>query len=385
MKTPPRTVKVSGPAAVKISKLTVASEFNIRVKIDPGTLIKYREIVRACHVSKWPFQTPCDVCKVDGQKILIDGFMRLEAMRLEGRAYILATQFEGTRLDALKAALRSNTQHGLHRTEDDNRRCVMMALQDTELRSLPDDKLIEICKVSADCLESVRSGYTKPPAVQDKPPEVKTHVEHLELTEEQFESAFKSLKRMEGWADTKERSAAVRRFVTKCRKTVASFEKYTTVGAEPKKTLFEVDADIPEHLQTDEFMSAWNSWWKHRQQRKLSVSDTTKKRQLNLLKFGDAEQAAAIVSKAEENKWQGIPDTVWIPSRMYSLWCDRMPPHASAELTTKIRAALPTLNTNGAKTVSPVKVNRGTWGARGSSEFEEMSVEEQRKAMLADR
>jgi hypothetical protein len=111
----------------------------------------------------------------------------------------------------------------------------------------------------------------------------------------------------------------------------------------------------------------------------LSVSDVTKKRQLNLLAIGDAEQAAAIVSKAEENKWQGIPDGIWVPSRNCGLWCDRMPPHASAELTAKIRSALPTVNASGQIVVQPIKVDRSAWGSRIDPEFEKLSPEEQRK------
>jgi hypothetical protein len=211
------------------------------------------------------------------------------------------------------------------------------------------------------------------------PAEPLTHVERLERLIALLKDEINDLKRVEGWADTKERCAAVRTFMKTYRKLGNEFEKYTTVGAEPDKTLFESDADIPEHLSTQEFLASWNSWWAHRKQRKLSVSDVTKKRQLNLLAIGDAEQAAAIVSKAEENKWQGIPDGIWVPSRNCGLWCDRMPAHASAELTAKIRSALPTVNASGQIVVQPIKVDRSAWGSRIDPEFEKLSPEEQRK------
>jgi hypothetical protein len=74
---------------------------------------------------------------------------------------------------------------------------------------------------------------------------------------------------------------------------------------EPERTPSDSDAEISDHLHTPEFVAAWNSWWSHRKRKRLSVTDSVKKRQLKLLSIGDAAQAAAIVSKAEENSWQG--------------------------------------------------------------------------------
>ena len=153
---------------------------------------------------------------------------------------------------------------------------------------------------------------------------------------------------------------------------------------EPERTPCDSDADIPDHLYTPEFVTAWNSWWSHRKRKRLSVTDSVKKRQLKLLSIGDAEQAAAIVSKAEENSWQGIPDGIWIPSRNSGLWCDRMPPNASSELKAKILAAIPKTDANGQRVVQPIKVDRSGWGKR-DPELEKMSPEEQRTWMLTRR
>ena len=149
-----------------------------------------------------------------------------------------------------------------------------------------------------------------------------------------------------------------------------------------KTLLNKADADIPEHLNTQEFNEAWCSWWESRKKRRLSVSPITKKRQLKQLAVGDADQATAIVSKAEENGWQGIPDNVWIPKFGEGLWCDRMPLNASEELKRKISAALPIGAQAGQKVVAPLQVDRSAWGARNKPGLEKLSVEEQRKAVL---
>jgi hypothetical protein len=449
---------------VKIANVTVASEFQMRVKSDPATLIEYRELIRASE-EHWPFDEPCTLYRVDGTLILTDGFHRLEAMHAEGRTEIRANVRNGTLLDAKIASLGANKNHGLKRSNADKRRAGTIAVQDETLRKWSDRKLAELCGISDFLVSQIRAELpdscssarestvgadgknrpanrekseqqrvairaaidkspiasdreiaekigcdgktvgkvrrdiqqlkTEPPAAVISPErevapapasvilaEPLTHVERLERLIALLKDEINDLKRVEGWAATKERCAAVRAFMKTYRRIGNEFEKYTTVGAEPVKTLFESDADIPEHLSTQEFLTVWNSWWKHRQQRKLSVSDTTKKRQLNLLKIGDAEQAAAIVSKAEENKWQGIPDGIWIPTRNYGLWCDRMPAHASAELNGKIQAALPKVNGAGQTVVQPIKVDRSAFGSRNNPEFEKLSPEEQRKAIL---
>ena len=149
---------------------------------------------------------------------------------------------------------------------------------------------------------------------------------------------------------------------------------------EPERT--PCDSDIPEHLQTEEFVTAWNSWIAYRKRKRLSVTDSVKRRQLKLLSLGDAEQAAAIVSKAEENSWQGIPDGIWIPSRNSGLWCDRIPARASSELRAKIIAAVPKQDANGQRVFQPIKVDRSEWGSRNNPEFEKLSPEEQRAFIL---
>lgn len=169
-------------------------------------------------------------------------------------------------------------------------------------------------------------------------------VQVIEQMTDVFKKQVKLIRTIDHWDESPERQSVVRASLKTFRDQVSLFEKHTGVTPPPKKTLFEDDADIPEHLQQEPFLSAWNSWWDHRKKAKKSVSQVTKTRQLNQLKIGDAKQAALIVSKAEENGWQGIPDAVWIPKHDKELWDGRMPVHADAELKKRIEAALNSTN-----------------------------------------
>lgn len=164
-----------------------------------------------------------------------------------------------------------------------------------------------------------------------------THIERLEKLSALLKAEMRELKRVEGWSETKERCAAVVEFMKTYRRLGNEFEKFTTVGAAPKKTLFEADADFPEHLATPEFQELFAEWWAERKRRKLSVTATVKKKQLKLLATGDLEQATAILSQGLESTWKGIKDDVW----QWKLWCDRLPAHADEKLLKKIKATPP--------------------------------------------
>jgi len=100
------------------------------------------------------------------------------------------------------------------------------------------------------------------------------------------------------------------------RKQVKDFENHCAVGSEEQPAL--IEQAFPEKLDTPEFRAAWNEWWDHRKKAKKSITDGVRNRQLNILGKGDADQATAIVSKATEAGWKGIPDEIWNTE-----WCGR--------------------------------------------------------------
>ena len=155
MRREPKAEIASGMETVEIANVTVASEFQMRVKSDPATLIEYRELIRASE-EHWPFDEPCTLYRVDGKLILTDGFHRLEAMHAEGRTEIRADVRNGTLLDAKIASLGANKKHGLRRSNADKRRSVTIAVQDNTLQQWSDHKLAKLCGVSHPFVGQVR-------------------------------------------------------------------------------------------------------------------------------------------------------------------------------------------------------------------------------------
>jgi ParB-like chromosome segregation protein Spo0J len=167
------------------------------------------------------------------------------------------------------------------------------------------------------------------------------HEQALTKVADEMRVRFRGLKEMPQWNFGSIVPVAVRSFMKTTRRRLLEFERHTEVGAEPDKTLFEADADFPEHLATAEFQELFGEWWSERKRRKLSVTPTVKKKQLKLLGIGDVEQATAILSKAIENTWQGIPDSIWEGTT----WCGRVPAHADEKLLKKIKATPPKSST----------------------------------------
>jgi hypothetical protein len=79
----------------------------------------------------------------------------MAAARLQMRD-IAATILKGSRLDALKHALGANRTNGLHRSNEDKRHCVGMALKEFAKES--DRRIAEWCGVSNTFVSSLRSS-----------------------------------------------------------------------------------------------------------------------------------------------------------------------------------------------------------------------------------
>lgn len=176
--------------------------------------------------------------------------------------------------------------------------------------------------------------------------EQKTPVELIEHTCDQFKAAVKELKRIENWDASTERKRAVKTFVKTIRTQVSSFEKYAGIKAGPDKTMFDADADIPEHLNTTEFQEVWNEWWNN-PSTKSSRSAVVKKQQLKVLGYGDAEQAVEMLMAAIQGKWQGIQLQYWLPTSFRQNWCGRLPTNADEALLERIDAAASQLSKTG--------------------------------------
>lgn len=93
----------------------------------------------------------------DGTKyIVVDGFHRLHALSLMGRPTVTVEYVDGDLADAQYLALRSNTKHGLPRSNADKEKVVTAALSHPLTRDLSDNQIAQICGVSRSFVGAVR-------------------------------------------------------------------------------------------------------------------------------------------------------------------------------------------------------------------------------------
>lgn len=153
-----------------VGDITVSHDYQMREKLSKSTVDEYAELILTAQ-SIWPFATPCTVYRVKDELILVDGFHRVAAVTQAGEDQIEATVIDGSKTDALKAALSANITHGLRRSNDDKRRAVTIALADAGLAKWSDSKLAQLCGVSHPFVGQVRGELV---TVTDSPPEKRT-------------------------------------------------------------------------------------------------------------------------------------------------------------------------------------------------------------------
>lgn len=93
---------------VEISQLALDPEFQMRRKLDAGTVKKYENVYKSG--KQMP---PVKVARVAGVLILVDGWHRVEALTRLGVPRVDAEVTETTREQALWMAARANLEHGL--------------------------------------------------------------------------------------------------------------------------------------------------------------------------------------------------------------------------------------------------------------------------------
>lgn len=140
---------------LKIADLKISNEFQMRASACETTIDEYRQAIDQTE-GEWPFSTACSVFKVGDELILVDGHHRVSAMLKAGRDTIQAVVTDGSKSDALIAALGANHSHGLRRTNADKRRAITVALSDDLLKTMSDRQLAELCGVSQPFVGQVR-------------------------------------------------------------------------------------------------------------------------------------------------------------------------------------------------------------------------------------
>ncbi len=122
-----------------------------RSALDEPTVVKYVEVV-----DQLP---PVRVIRVGDVDYLVDGWHRFEAHVRAKRSTIHAVIDTGDRRDAILAAVKANSSHGLPRSHDDTRRAVKVLLMDDTWCKLSDRKLADLADVSHTHVANQRKQY----------------------------------------------------------------------------------------------------------------------------------------------------------------------------------------------------------------------------------
>lgn len=100
---------------------------------------------------------------------LADGFHRYFASKMAGSPGIECDITNGTLRDAILYSLKANNEHGLHKSNADKRKCVMIMLNDLEWESWSDREIAKQCGVSHSFVSLMRKELgTKPAEIKFK-------------------------------------------------------------------------------------------------------------------------------------------------------------------------------------------------------------------------
>ena len=122
---------------------------SVRASLDPVAVKEY-----AKSIAKGDQFPPVLVYRVDGELWLVDGYTRCEAVRRNNRTAIDAEIVEGTREEAVKAALGANQKHGRRLNAKDRRRAAGIAL--VELHDQSDREIAALIGCSDKTVAAVR-------------------------------------------------------------------------------------------------------------------------------------------------------------------------------------------------------------------------------------
>lgn len=136
---------------VNLEEIDIYAGTQTRVETNDEAIASYAESMK--QGSEFP---PIQLY-FDGSKyFLADGFHRFLAAKRNEERDIWAEVYEGSRTDALVAALGANATNGLYRTNADKRHAAEIALEEWSDRS--NAYIADICKVSIELVRRVRKS-----------------------------------------------------------------------------------------------------------------------------------------------------------------------------------------------------------------------------------
>jgi len=143
------TRKIIMKTTIPIADLILDAGTQIRATLDLPTVEEY-----AAAMEQGADFPPVAVVSDEKHFWLVDGFHRVEAAKMCGRAEIAATVGKGNIYTAIRAALGANHTHGLKRSQADKRRAVAIAMK--KLPPVSARELAKICGVSYFLVETIK-------------------------------------------------------------------------------------------------------------------------------------------------------------------------------------------------------------------------------------
>lgn len=129
---------------IPINKILRPAETQMRVRISEETINEYAEARQSG--ARFPDIEVFGPTE-DDVYILASGFHRVGGYEKAGDLKINATIYPGGYREAILHAVGTNSDHGLQRTEEDRRKCVLTLLCDKEWRAKPQDWVAKVARV----------------------------------------------------------------------------------------------------------------------------------------------------------------------------------------------------------------------------------------------
>lgn len=154
---------MAGEVSINVAELIFDDRLQCRSMERPEAIEDYREVLRESKV-KWPFKDPIEVVDVAGRLHVVDGRHRAKACIAEKRAEVRAVVVAGSWEDAVKAAVKANSTHGMPRTAADKRYAVETAYRELG-EETPARQIAKMCMVTERFVHKVRDANKPEPEV----------------------------------------------------------------------------------------------------------------------------------------------------------------------------------------------------------------------------
>lgn len=152
---------MAGEVYVNVEDLLFDDRLQCRASERQEAIEEYREVLRESKV-KWPFKDAIEIVDVAGRLHVVDGRHRAKACIAEKRQEVRAIISAGSWEDAVKAAAKANSTHGMPRTPADKRFAVETVYRELG-EETPAKQVAKLCMVTERFVYKVRDSNKPKP------------------------------------------------------------------------------------------------------------------------------------------------------------------------------------------------------------------------------